>query len=119
MKTITAFEEAKRTGAKFSEAGINRTLFTAYEDSKNAGNDLLDFAGVIWDEDVEPIVETLRANGIARFTVSSNFPGLLPTLAAFEKRGCKLEGLTETHANYVDWRTGKHEPILAVSVRVN
>ena len=115
MKKITAFENAIANQVKDIRAeGINATTFWAYRKSIDAGNDLIDFSEVIWDEDVEPIAETFHANGITEFTISSTFSGLIPTLAAFDKLGFKVAGVTEVNANYTDWMTGERAKVPAI-----
>ena len=56
MKKIELFERAiaEQTGS-LKEYGINGTMFWAYRKSLDAGNDLIDFNEVIWDEDIEAI----------------------------------------------------------------
>ena len=81
MKKIDLFERAiTEQAASLKDYGINATAFWAYRKSIEAGNDLVDFSEVIWDEDVAPIAETFRQNGITEFTISSTFSGLIPTL---------------------------------------
>ena len=101
-----------RTG--HTAEGINATAFWAYRRSEDAGNDLIDFSEVIWDEDIDPIAETFRENGITEFTISSTFSGLIPTLAAFEKRGFQMAGITEVNATYTDWQTNQRARIPAI-----
>ena len=118
MKEVKFFEQAKAKKASFKESGINSTMYWAYENSKKAGNETIDFSDVIWDGDIEPIVKACRANGISYITISSTFSGLITSLAAFEKQGCKLDGLTEVKANYTDWETGEKEILPAIIVRM-
>ena len=115
MKKIAAFENAIANQVKDIRAeGINATAFWAYRRSEDAGNDLIDFSEVIWDEDIDPIAETFRENGITEFTISSTFSGLIPTLAAFEKHGFKMAGITEVNASYTDWQTNQRARIPAI-----
>ena len=118
MKEIKAFEEAKATGANFKESGINSTMYWAYERSKEAGNDTIDFSEVIWDYDIEPIVKACRTYGIDHITISSTFSGLIATLAEFEKHGCKMDGLTKVKTRYSDWQTGEKQILPAILVRI-
>jgi hypothetical protein len=53
--TIEAIENAK-AGMKWSDIGVQWTLAQAYLYSKDAGNELPNFAEVIWDEDIETIL---------------------------------------------------------------
>ena len=83
MKKINAFENAIANQVKdIRTEGINPTAFWAYRRSEDAGNDLIDFSEVIWDEDIDPIAETFRENGITEFTISSTFSGLIPRVSS-------------------------------------
>ena len=118
MKEITAFETAIANRVKDIRAeGINPTAFWAYRKSIEAGNDLIDFSEVIWDEDVKSIAETFRQNSITEFTISSTFSGLIPTLAAFEKLGFKMAGITEVNANHTDWQTNECARVPAIRMK--
>jgi len=115
MKKIELFERAiTEQAANLKEYGINGTAFWAYRKSIEAGNDLVDFSEVIWDTDIEAIVETFKKAGVTEFTISSTFSSLIPTLAAFEKHGFQMAGLTEVNANYTDWQTGERAHIPAI-----
>lgn len=122
MKEIRTFEEAMtnkdNNGKSYKELGINQTLFWAYRAAKETGNELIDFNDVIWDYDIEEIAQTLRANGITEFTISSTFSSLIETLAAFEKQGISMAGLTTVKARYTDWKTGEHALIPAIKMTV-
>ena len=118
MKKITTFENAITNRVKDIRAeGINATAFWAYRRSQDNGNDLIDFSEVIWDEDVEPIAETFRQNGITEFTISSTFSSLIATLAAFDKQGFKMAGITEVNANYTDWMTNERAIVPAILMK--
>ena len=119
MKEIKTFEAAIKQNAKsLEELGINATLFWAYITSKETGNEVIDFNEVIWDYDIVEIAQTLRANGITEFTISSTFSSLIETLAAFEKQGISMAGLTTVNARYTDWKTGEHALIPAIKMTV-
>ena len=81
MKRIEVFEKAMNEGGSLKDYGINSTLFAAYRDCQETGNDNIDFNGVIWDYDIPEIVKTLKENGISEFTISSTFSSLIETLA--------------------------------------
>ena len=86
MKEIRTFEAAIEQNTKsLMELGINGTLFWAYRTSKETGNELIDFNEVIGDYDIEEIAQTLRANDITEFTISSTFSSLIETIAKFRK----------------------------------
>ena len=115
MKDIIAFEEAIKNQVKDLRAiGINPTIFWAYRVSRDVGNELIDFAEVIWDRDVEDIVRVFRENGITEFTISTGMSSIIETLALFESYGCKIGGLTKVNARYDDIMTGKKKVIPAL-----
>ena len=115
MKKITAFENAIANECKdLIAAGIEPTVFWAYRHTMRNGNELIDFSDVIWDEDIKAIADTLDENGIAEFTISSTFSGLIATLAAFDKQGFKMAGIIEVNANYTDWMTNERSKVPAI-----
>ena len=109
MKKIELFERAIAERAeRLQDYGINSTAFWAYRKSIDAGNELIDFSDVIWDYDIEAIAQTFADSGITEFTISSTFSDLIPTLAAFDKLGFKMAGMTEVNATLhrlADWQT--------------
>lgn len=120
MKEIRLFEKAiEENVRKLKDAGINPTLFWVYRTSKDEScNDLINFNEVIWDYDINEIADCLRAEGITEFTLSSIFSSLIETLAAFEKEGIYMNGLTTVSAKYTDWKTGEHARIPAIKMEV-
>ena len=114
MKKIEIFERAIKEGGSLKDYGINATVFAAYRNLEYTENEDIDFADTIWDHDIAEITETLRENGIKEFTISSTFSGLIETLAAFEKEGIKMAGLTEVNAGYTDFMTGEKARIPAI-----
>ena len=115
MKKIDLFERAiAEQASSLKDWCINGTAFWAYRKSIDAGNDLIDFSEVIWDDDIDAIVQTFTDSGITAFTISSTFSGLIPTLAAFDKHGFKMAGITEVNASYTDWQTRKRAKIPAI-----
>lgn len=120
MKEIKILEQAKNEGNEFfRNHGINLTLFWAYRNSQRVGNELIDFSDAIWEADIEPTVTLLRNEGIREFTISSSFSSLITILAAFEKHGCTMNGLTEVNATYTDITTGEFQRIPAIRMILN
>ena len=105
MKRIEILDKAAETGMKHKDINVNPTFSQAYFYSLEAGNDLINFGEVIWDYDIDPILENCRRFGIESFTISSTFSSLIITIAEFEKRGCKLEGLVEINSRFDDWKS--------------
>lgn len=106
MKRIELLDKAAETGMKYKDIDVNPTFSQAYFYSLEAGNDLINFGEVIWDYDIDPILENCRRFGIEAFTISSTFSSLILTIAELQKRGCKLDGLVEINSRYDDWRAG-------------
>lgn len=119
MKKIEKFENAmmSQEDIDLRSEGINSTAYWAYYRSQESGNDLVDFSEIIWDEDVDPIAETFKQEGISEFTISSTFSGLIATLAAFEKHGFQMAGITEVNAKYRDFRTHDWARIPAIRMK--
>lgn len=92
---IEQFERTFESWEAREKAGINYTLYVAYQDSKKIGHDLIDFANVIHAADVEAIVTTFRENNIKEFTISCRFSDLIDRLADFEAYGCHIHGLIQ------------------------
>lgn len=106
IKKIEILDKARENGTRYSEIGINSTFGAAYFYSLEAGNYLINFDEVIWDRDIDEILENCRRFGIEGFTISSTFSSLITTIAELQKRGCKLEGLIEINSRFDDWKAG-------------
>lgn len=106
IKKIEILDKARENGTRYSEIGINSTFGAAYFYSLEAGNDLINFDEVIWDRDIDEILENCRRFGIEEFAISSTLSSLITTIAEFQKRGCKLEGLIEINSRFDDWKAG-------------
>lgn len=117
MKKIDLFERAIAEQAdSLEDYGINSTLFAAYRRSTAAGNELIDFDGAIWEREIEGLAKALRENDISEFTISSTYSSLIETLAAFEKQGFKMAGLTQVNDLLTDRNTGEHKLIPAIKM---
>lgn len=117
MEKIKIFEDFKHKEIHdFFNDGINPTMYWAYRKSCDAENDILDFNDVIWEHDIQPIVDTCNKVGITEFTISSNFTGLLKTMYELSKRGFSVVGTTEVRANYMDFE--KHDKAIVPAVLI-
>ena len=97
--TIAAIENAKK-GQSWKEIDCNFTLGQAYLYSKDAGNELPNFAEVIWDYDIETILNDCRRLGVKEITISSTYSNLITTMARFEELGCTLDGIVKIRERY-------------------
>ena len=82
------------------KASDNETMYRAYEQTKNAGNERLDLNDVIADEEVKPIAETVRRLGIKEFTISAGSFGIIKTLAAFAEFGINMAGIITVNSRF-------------------
>ena len=105
MKRIEVLDKAAEVGTKYCDINVNPTFGAAYFYSQEAGNDLINFGEVIWDYDIDEILENCRRFGITEFTISSTFSSLIVTIAELQKKGCKLEGLIEINSRFDDWKS--------------
>ena len=115
--TIEAIENAK-SGMKWDEIGCHWTLGQAYLYSKEAGNDLPNFAEVIWDYDIEAILADCRKLGVKEFTISSTFSSLIETISKFEELGCTLDGIVKKKKSYTHFGSDEHALIPAFKMTV-
>jgi hypothetical protein len=99
MLNIIEIENASKSQEAFEKAHINNTLYWAYMHSKEKGYDLIDLCDVIWEYDVEDIVNQLRAFGVNEFTISSSYSSLLNVVKKFIDLGCTLKGMTMLEEN--------------------
>lgn len=96
---------------EYPEQGLNETLLRAYRHSHTRGVQGIDFDDVIWDEDVQPIVETLRKFGISDFTISCRTTALIDTLAKFQALGVIVKGITKLQYTGT-WGTEETDAVL-------
>jgi len=115
--TINAIENAK-PGMKWGDIGVHWTLAQAYLYSREAGNDLPNFAEVIWDYDIEAILADCRRLGVKEFTISSTFSGLIETIAKFEELGCCLDGIVRVRERYTHFGSDERALIPAFKMTV-
>lgn len=118
VPVIERFEQAIKEKKSSKEAGINRTMFMAYQTAKETGNKYIDFDEGLWLEDIEEIATIFRENGITEFTISSNSSGLIAILTAFAIHGWHMAELTQVKARYADWSTGEPKIIDAIRMEV-
>ena len=109
MRRIEVLDKAAEAGIKYRDINVNATFGAAYFTSVDAENDLPDFSEVIWDHDIDEILENM----------SSTFSSLIETIAELEKRGCNLEGLVEINSRYDDWQTGEKKKVPAFKMTIN
>lgn len=114
VKTI----ENAKTGMKWSDVGCHPTLAQAYLYSKEAGNELPNFADVIWEHDIEEIIRDLKKFENKEFTISSTFSSLIETIAKFEELGCKLDGIVKVKERYTHFGSDEHALIPAFKMGV-
>ena len=115
MKKIEVFEKAiENKVPNLREVGINPTLFWAYRNLEETGNDKIDFNECIWEHEIEDITRCLKENGSYEFTISSTYSSLIETLAEFQKYGFQMAGLTEVNARYTEVGSDKKKRIPAI-----
>ena len=77
MERIKRFDEPLKNnnyiGSSSDPAAVNYTLACAYSESLEAGNQLLNFSGPIFDREISEIVGELQDAGVYSFTISSTF----------------------------------------------
>ena len=123
VETLKNEEKSPLYIAKFEQpfeackSGANYEIYRSYHKSKEVGKDLIDFNELIWPNEIEAIVNTLKANGIKEFTISCRSTNLIDCLVIFEKFNCKMSGITEVKTG---WKRidGSVETIPALKMRI-
>ncbi len=110
---ITEFEQPFEA----CKSGANYEIYRSYHKSKEVGKDLIDFNELIWPNEIETIVDTLKAHRVKEFTISCRSTSLIDCLAVFEKFNCKMNGLTEVNTG---WKRidGSQKTIPALKMRI-
>lgn len=100
------------------KSGANYEVYRAYHKSKEAGKDLIDFNELIWPNEIEEIVNILKARNIKEFTISCRSTNMIDCLVIFEKFNCKMNGFAHMKT---DWKRidGSQETITALKMRLN
>ena len=98
--------------------GAASRIWREYDQARENGNALLDINDVVWDKDVEALVNCLRQYGIKKFTFSSGWSSAGDTAWLFQQNGCKLEGLVEINGN-MNYLSGEHEKLHGYLFSVN
>jgi len=102
------------------ELDIQPTFGEAYRYSLKSENELPNFGEIIWSEDIDAILDCMKREGIIEFTISSNFSGLIETIAQFISRGCTLDGIVQINDRWErDYQTGKRLKIPALKMTIN
>lgn len=70
-----------------------QSIVWAYESAKRRGFDVLTWSEVMWEKDVESIVETLRAAGINELYITSQASNMLGVYLMLDELGLKLRGV--------------------------
>lgn len=115
--TIEALEKAT-PAMSWEEIGCHWILGQAYLYSKEAGNELPNFAEVIEEDAIETILADCRKFGVQEFTISSPFSSLIETLAKFEECGATLDGLVKIKERYTRFGSEEHALLSAIKMTV-
>ena len=113
--TNTAEQDAARAIYKQATAkldGLSNTeqrIWSAYETTKDCGNEYLDLNDAIRDDEVEGLVACMKKYGIAAFTFSSTWSSAVETAWLFQKAGCTLAGLIEINSQHKAFMSDEYE----------
>ena len=118
MKHIEKLDAARGQKINFEELGVRGPFFWAYNYSREAETDTLDFEDVIWEQDIPGIIEDCRRFEIDRVTISSGMCSMAELIWAFEKNGCRLIGMTEVNTRITDWETHQRLRTPAFEIRI-
>ncbi len=122
MKTqIERINKALASNEKWTwkELDIQPTFGEAYRYSIEAENELPNFSDIIWSEDIDAILDSMKREGITEFTISSTFSSLIETIDKLIEKGCSLNGIVKINDRFsTDWETGKRRKIPAFLIKI-
>ena len=113
--TNTAEQDAARAIYKQATAkldGLSNTeqrIWSAYETTKDCGNEYLDLNDAIRDDEAEGLVACMKKYGIEAFTFSSTWSSAVETAWLFQKAGCTLAGLIEINSQHKAFMSDEYE----------
>ena len=84
-------------------------VYRLYQEAVERGNEHIDLNEVIWEKDVEGLIQLLRENGVEHFTFSSTWSSAVEVAWLFTQNGCTLEGLVEINGPHTNAFTGERE----------
>lgn len=117
MRQIGTWEKELMADSKNRD--MNITLLQAYRAAQECDNERIDFFDVIWDYDVEPIVNACREVGVTEITISSTMSGLIETLDKFMGLGCAIGEIVKVRKHYKDWGFNDYKKIPAILIKIN
>ena len=86
-------------------------VYRLYEEAVERGNEHIDLYNVIWEKDVEGLIQLRRENGVEHFTFSSTWSSAVEVAWLFTENGCTLEGLVEINGPHTNAFTGEREKV--------
>ena len=117
MLVIKEYDEIIRNHEEHS-GKANYEVLSSYSNLRCTKNELLDFAGNIWERNMDAVVAEIRRIGLKEFTVSESGTRLLEMLADFEKRGIRVAGFRNIKTGWRDLETDEEETKPAILMKV-
>ncbi len=77
-----------------------------------------DISNALWAKDIPGMVEGMKAEGVAEFTVSDGRSNIAEILAVFEDSGAKLQGLAYIDNGRLNGKTGEPEMTPAFLMKI-
>ncbi|MCM1275474.1 MAG: hypothetical protein NC299_08915 [Lachnospiraceae bacterium] len=123
MKTqIERIDKALASNGKWTwkELDIQPTFGEAYRYSIEAENELPNFSDIIWIDDIDRILDSMKREGVTEFTISSTFSSLIDTIGMLIEKGCSLKGVVKINDRFgLNWETGRRHKIPAFLMTIN
>ena len=126
MAIKAQYHEAKKTGSKEGQEAARDAyheleeqiaakgnsyarIYRLYSEAQERGNEYIDLNDTIEDEQVKPLIGSLREYGIEKFIFSSTWSSAVETAWLFTQNGCRLEGLVEINSRYKAFMSEEYE----------
>lgn len=118
MKIIKEFEKARMDKEQEERLKKEDILYTSYIRCREAGNEILNLAFPIWEEQVDRIIESCLKHGVKEITLSCWWRSTLTSIKGFEDRGCKIKAVGYVK-DIIDMRvSGEYERVPAVVLAI-
>lgn len=94
-------------------SGAEGKVVLAYHQTKTSGNELLDFDGTLYDDQIPELLRLLEKAGVTEFTVSSTYSNMTSIFWEIQQHGWHATGLRKVNTIYVNRITGEHGEVPA------
>lgn len=118
LSDTEGMEEARKEHQAFMEHIFSKDssygkLYQLFSEAMERGNQYIDLWNVIWEKDVEGLINSLRENGVEHFTFSSTWSSAVEIAWLFTQNGCTLEGMAQINGPHKSYDNKEYDTVPA------